>query len=253
MSNRAFGVEIECYSPDGEPDYYGDPGDGVDCTYNLLTRHKFSSWANLCARDDSLYGENGGYGVEVKSPVLQGEEGLEEVTKVLKILSDSGYWVEEDCGLHVHVDAPEFMESNPLVIKAVKAWVRNQHLVNNMVADWRLENDHCEQWTEEDIKELERTISDNSPLHYSLRGAINVGSMSHHGTIEIRQHESTLDPEEVISWIQFCQAFIDEIAGGTLRKMNSEELLLRRLKVERNASRFLSTKARRNKEQRANR
>ncbi len=244
MSNRAFGVEIECYSPDGEDDDFSRSGENV--THELLSSVGFSSWANLTSVDESLYGDGGGYGVEVKSPILVGQEGFEELQKVITLLNNEGYWVEEDCGLHVHLDSPEFINNSRLIIKAVKAWMRNQHLVQNMVAEHRLDNDYCEMWSEEDVEYLQENLLEGR-VNYSLRGAINVGALSRHGTIEIRQHEATLNYTEAESWIKFCQSFIDEVSGGTIRKMDSEELLLRRLKVERNASRFLTTKAARNK------
>ena len=247
MSNRAFGVEIECYSPEGEDDYYGEYGDGVDYAEDFLKKNGFNSWAHLVSEDESLYG---GYGVEIKSPILQGSEGFAEFKDVMNLLSNNNFEVDDYCGLHVHLDAPEFVHNNRLILKAVKAWKRNQHLVNNMVASNRIENGHCPEWDDNSIVYLEENLRNGWGADGTNRGTINVGSLTYHGSIEIRQHEGTLDSDAAIAWIKFCQAFIDTIAGGTVRKLEKEELLLRRLKVEKNASRFLTNKAARNKAQR---
>ena len=243
MSNRAFGVEIECYAPEG--DNYEE--NGVDYSYDLLSRNGFQPWANLVTSDESLSYE--AYGVEIKSPVLVGQEGYDEIYRVMNLLNRNNYDVDSECGFHVHLNAPEVDGNKRLIKKVVKAWMRNQHLVNNMVAEHRLSNDdYCKQWSERDLEHLEEYLRDYEQADGTLRGAINVGCLSYHGTVEIRQHEGTLNPEEAVSWVKFCQAFLDTVTGSTVQRISSEELLLKRLKVEKNASRFLSTKARINKE-----
>jgi hypothetical protein len=74
-------------------------------------------------------------------------------------------------------------------------------------------------------------------------------ALEHHGSIEIRLHEGTMNYEEAESWIKFGQSFIDSVSGRKrpLKPLTDEELLMRRIKVEKNASRFLTTKAERNK------
>ena len=246
MSNRAFGVEIECYAPEGEDETW-DGQNGVDYTCSVLEDNGFTNWANLVSPDESLYH---GYGAEVKSPPLVGTEGFNEIVSVVKLLNDRDYWIDRSCGLHVHLNAPDFVGNPRLIKKAVKAWMRNQHLINNMVSESRIANSNCEIWDEGDLSELEEMLDEYGNADGTLRGAINVGSLENHETIEIRQHEGTLDPEEIISWIKFCLAFIDAIPGTTIQKISDEELFLKRLKVERNASRFLTTKARTNKRRR---
>jgi len=242
VSNRAFGVEIECYCPNPDLDYYGDYCDGVSAACDILPY----DWANLTTSDDSL--DHGG--VEVTSPVLVGQTGFDELKSVVKLLNANEYFVDSDCGLHVHLDAPEFINNPDLIKKTVKSWMKNQELIHNMVSDSRIDNVYCLPWLDEDFAHLERNLDEYYGLDETLRGAINFGSLSHHGTIEIRQHEGTLNYEEIESWIKFCQAFIDSMTGKEVRKISTEELLLKRLKVERNASRFLTTKARLNKQRR---
>lgn len=246
MSNRAFGVEIECYAPTGEYDVYGERSDGVSYTIDILYNAGFGDWAGLVAHDESLFD----LGTEVKSPVLFGKPGFAELKKVVDLLNANRYYTDNDCGLHVHLNAPEFIDNPKLIIKTAKSWMKNQELINNMVDDTRIGNNHCEPWEESDLEELQRFVDEELGLDGTLRGAINFGSLPYHETVEIRQHEGTLNYEEIESWVKFCQAFIDSMAGKEVRKISTEELLLKRLKVERNASRFLTTKARLNKQRR---
>jgi putative amidoligase enzyme len=248
VSNRAFGVEMECYCPSNlcDIDVYGDRSDGVGFTTDILYENGFSHWGSLCSFDESLDES----GVEVKSPVLFGQPGFDELKQVVTLLNSNNFYVENDCGLHVHLDAPEFVEDTKLAIKTAKSWMKNQSLINNMVADHRIGGSYCEAWYEAELEELEEYVENDWGLDGTLRGAINFGSLTYHGTVEIRQHEGTLNYEEIESWIKFCQAFIDSMVGKEVRAISTEELFLRRLKVERNASRFLTTKARLNKQRR---
>lgn len=248
MSNRAFGVEIECYAPVGCDDEYEGACNGVDFSYELLVDHGYHSWANLVSADDSLYD---GYGAEIKSPILVGEPGFTELRNVMGLLRSNDYYVDDSCGLHVHLNCPEWENNPKLIIKTVRSWMKNQELISNMVDPSRHNNDYCPVWYEDDFNSLKEDIEKNwFYIGDTLRGSINVGALSAHGSIEIRQHEGTLNYEDASSWIKFCQAFIDSMTGKEVRAISTEELLLKRLKVERNASRFISNKVRSNKARR---
>lgn len=253
MSNRAFGVEIECYLPE---DMYRhvcncdfcseeyDDVDAVDSADNFLADNNFHSWVGLTTHDDSL--DSADYGVEIKSPILVGLEGFAELEKVFAALNRAGFWVDQSCGMHVHHDARDFVEDFELQKRLVESWMENQNLIDNMVAPWRVGNGHCESWDDYDFHDFVNQ-SGSGP-----RGSLNMQNLHYRDidTIEIRQHEGTLNYEEAESWIKFGQSFLDSIAGrkSPLPKMTDEELLLKRIKVAKNASRFLTTKARLNKE-----
>jgi hypothetical protein len=264
MSNRAFGIEIECYAPDHiSTDEYDDGMVVEDCdcsycesnrnsssnendVYSLLRNAGFSSWANLTTGDSSLTSSYSG--IEIKSPILQGEDGFSELKKVFDLLNAERFWIDSTCGMHIHHDAPEYRENFDMTMRLVQSWFENQELIHNMVADYRLENDYCPPWLDGDIDWINTEKSFDS----CDRNSLNVTSLHHHGTIEIRLHEGTMDYEEAESWIKFGQSFIDSVSGRKkpLKPLTNEELLLRRIKVEKNASRFLTTKAQRNKRDR---
>lgn len=289
MSNRAFGVEIECYAPQpifiqrttmaaraslASLDY---PGPGCDCEFcveyrargereaseqingdtpqmleieypgpnhvkTLLRENGFAEWANLTTGDSSL---TSGPGVEIKSPILTGKNGFDELNRMFNFLNEQGFWVDECCGMHVHHDAPEYYDDFRLTMRLVKSWKENQHLIANMVDSERLDNEYCPEWTDDEIQYHE----DEGHFRNAERNSLNVASLRRHQSIEIRLHEGTMNYEEAESWIKFGQSFIDSVSGRRrpLKPLTNEELLMRRIKVEKNAARFLTTKAERNK------
>jgi gamma-glutamyl:cysteine ligase YbdK (ATP-grasp superfamily) len=47
--------------------------------------------------------------------------------------------------------------------------------------------------------------------------SLNVSCFSQYGTVEVRQHEATLDAEEIMSWIAYGQAIIDAALNASDR------------------------------------
>lgn len=259
MSNRAFGVEIECYTPDLSEVECNcgrlDCPDGIYCegyeanpytyTEDIFAQNGMDNWGEVT--DDGSLEYNG---VEIRTPILQGAQGFKELKRAFEILNANGYTVNADCGMHVHHNAPEFKKDPEMTIRLLESWADNQKLINNMVASWRIDNDYCYEVTHDAVEDIAEFIRERGYFDAWDRIALSVNSLDYHGTIEIRQHEGTLNYEEAESWIKFGQSFLDSIAGRKrkLAEMSDEELLLKRLKVTKNASRFLATKARHRKQ-----
>ena len=239
MSNRTFGVEIECYKP-GE----------IDEVEQFFIDHNLRSWADMVGYDDSLSTdyENG---VEIRTPVLRGAAGFAELKHVFGLLNENDFWVDETCGMHVHHGASEFVRDYDLRIKFAKSWCANEHLILNMVAPYRINNGYCDAWVNGSWgNKLEEYLEDvYEDVYEDDRGAFTFHSLDYHETIEIRLHEGTMNYSECESWILFGQKLIDGVVGrkNAMREITDEELLLKRLKVQKNASRFISRKVARNK------
>ena len=232
MSNRAFGVEIECYAPEPNSMYRVE---------SFLIRNGFPQWANLVGNDESL--DVGG--VEIRSPILQGDEGFQELENIFKLLGNNGFWVDDYCGMHVHHDAPEFIGDHDMQIQLIKSWYDNQDHIRLMVSSDRWDNTYCPVWTEEDIEDF----LDINSGRWGERFNLNVESLEHHGSIELRFHEGTLDYPEAEAWIKFGQNFIDSVSNRKtpIPKMTDEELLMRRLRIAEKTRTKLTEKINRNK------
>lgn len=105
--NRNFGVEIEAYGISRATLAKELRREGINVAvegYNHDTREHWK-----LVTDGSLRGENT---FELVSPILKGEEGLEELKKVCKVLKAKGAKVNKTCGLHIHFDATDYNLDN---------------------------------------------------------------------------------------------------------------------------------------------
>lgn len=83
-SVRKYGVEIECYAPDGE-----DLEKVMGQTDGLVYKH------------DGSLNHNG---VEIITPPISGDEGEKLVEGLSALLIDNNFYVDRTCGYHLHID-----------------------------------------------------------------------------------------------------------------------------------------------------
>jgi hypothetical protein len=268
LSQRRFGVEIECGHPDGPS--------GV---LNELTKNKLKP---LSVGAD-------GSGVEVRSPVLKGVPGLKKLEEIYQCLREYGCYVTNSDGAHVHHEALDFRETveekivleeavkksyramgytareiNRLfppgrtrtVIKPlfkpslvlIKSFNNNEKILDTFVAKRRRgpAARHCSKvWKSDTIKQYEK----DQKYPGVPRGALNLNSVlrSSKGTIEIRMHEGTLDFEEIEAWIRLGQALIEYAVKNEepLEKCKNGRDLLEKLGIDEDYTERLVAKAKR--------
>jgi len=115
-----FGVEIECMIPNRTRIPVGNYHNP-----RLLNGDFPEGW--MSSKDSSIAQYVGYKGVEFISPILKGEDGLNQVMSVLDKLNELGAKVNRTCGFHVHVGAKSV--AGPLA-DDVAGWVNNLiHLV----------------------------------------------------------------------------------------------------------------------------
>lgn len=269
MRDRAFGVEIECgYNGNGGnrhecncsecgyyDEYYDEPR-GVTEAINLLYDNGLRDWANGDIHED-------GSGVEIPSPVLRGQKGLNELQRVMALLKANSFYVGSEDGLHVHHDAPEFMDDPDLLVGLVEAWNDNQEVISTFVAPSRRRNHWaCPTWTSTQVTYLKETVErtkrgepgvdewgyaqpagPRAAFRTGPRGALNLHSLLEHGSIEIRQHEGTLEFDEAYAWIHFGQAFLDSVLKKRVIRCSSSAQLLNTIGVSQKSKETLLVKA----------
>lgn len=235
MNNRKFGVEIECGLKDVDERTY-------ESTYSY--GYSYPDPEGTARRILTDAGFKCGYGkgqfdigrdgtdIEVRTPPLQGIEGLRTLYVVMTTLSKNGGYVTRSDGMHVHHDAPEFVgekgEENR--VKILRSWEDNEHLIEKFVEPWRRGYDCCPK-----VKKptLNGYYNDYYDYYDGERAAMNLLALEEHGTIEIRLHQGTLDPNEAIAWIKFGQYFIDTVLRRKthLTESKSCDDLLNRLRA----------------------
>lgn len=232
--NRNFGIEIEAYN----------------CTRERLARELTAAGINVqvegynhtdhtdhwkLVTDSSLSGNNT---FELVSPILHGEQGLEELEKVCWVLDLCNAKVNDTCGLHVHMDAAEFDLTTWKNL--ILTYKRLEGVIDNFMPHSRRNNHYCKALTsitENSIKHA-RNIGDlRAAFFHNRYHKVNLEAYARHRTVEFRQHGGSTNFTKMSAWIHFLSKMITFAkqgqvnAGTTLQNIpfltESEKLYLK--------------------------
>lgn len=145
-------------------------------------------------------------GAELVSPVLKyNQESFDEVKKALAILRHYDAYINETCGLHVHVDARFLQKWNEEKREKFLQYIIDEYGSIEPELDKKMDSSR-----REDNNEFCASMI-GQPLR-RVRGSryykLNVCAFIKHGTIEFRHHHGSLKDDEVIDWIKFCVNFM---------------------------------------------
>jgi len=243
MKDREFGVELE-FDSNG----LGNSGVG-----DLLWENGFrEEWIGT---KNHRYGENtyskigwDGSEFEIKTPILKGTKGFNDLKTVVNLLGEEGCYTTEEDGLHVHHNAPEFIGNKPLIVKLLRSWKNNeQHIAEFIDQDrvsWSMDYDGpCPSFSNATVDEYE---SSNRVLFGSWeRFNLNVNALTKHGSVEFRFHEGSLIWDEIESWIRFGQYFLNGVVArkNPIAPVDSPVVLMNRLKTNKKTKVMLARKA----------
>lgn len=194
LSQRRFGVEIEC----GHPLGYSH----VHTLLNSLGIKPLSVGVDAS-------------GVEVRSPILKGASGFEWLERCMTAIREDGGYVQQIDGMHVHHEGvPGYRllarrPNNIACLRLIHSWKNNAKFIDKFVAERRVGRSTCNKvW---DVAAHVKNAEDhgNYPGKYA---DLNINALKIKGTIEIRLHEGTLDPAEAEAWIRLCQSLLDTAA-----------------------------------------
>lgn len=211
---RKFGVELECVGNNvtrteavaaltaaGIPAYIAGYGHYTSDQWKVTT-------------DGSIMGMNG---MEVVSPILEGDEGLRQVQVVCDTLTRIGCTVNRSTGLHVHVDARDLEDEH--VKNVVRMYVKYESCYDSIMPVSRREsnNTYCASVTARlggSVDAAFRAIKSARGVE-GLRRAfgtrymkVNLDSLLRHRTVEFRQHSGSLDGQKVVCWVKLVTALV---------------------------------------------
>lgn len=202
-AGRTYGIEIECYHPNNyrirEEVAEKLTQIGIPCRFRGYTHEVTDEWKVVT--DSSI---RGGVGLEVVSPPLRGEAGMETLEKVLKVLRDSGCKVNRSTGLHVHQYAKDLTSNQ--IQNCFNFYRDNEDLIDRMLAPSRRGNNNT--YCRSLIIESER-----GSLPRVRYTKLNYQSYIKYGTLEFRQHQGTLSYTKIKKWVEFTKAVIEETAS----------------------------------------
>jgi len=200
-TGRRFGVEIE---------FCGSSANVIRCLREHGIRASSEGYSHRTPIGEwklSVDGSVNPGGNELISPILQGEDGFDQIRKVCAALKDAGAYVNETCGFHVHHDMRGAMIEE--IRRVVRWYFANQETMAGFTAQNRRANHYCRFIDSTYLNEI-AVMVDTSRLHYIDRYYnLNVNCFPRDGSIEFRQHQGTINPLKMINWIRFGQAIID--------------------------------------------
>lgn len=239
MKDRAFGVEVECGVGGNSPSSLIRLWDGL----RAIERQ-----GKLSREWRENFGHDGTY-VELRSPILEGRSGFAELRRALKAISKCGGYVTRSDGMHVHHNAPDYLETPEKVIQLVRTWRNNRGLISAFVDPRRVNAYACIGWSSSYLTRLEGLVKADPTRVWDTpeRNDLNLRSLRRHGSIEIRLHEGCLDPDRAEAWVRFGQSFLNKVMEtDSPFRVDKHEDLLRKIKVSEAARRRLLERAREN-------
>ena len=203
--SRKFGVELEMKGISRDKAVRVLRAIGINVQNEGYNHTRRDHWKIV--PDGSVHG-----GFEVVSPVLQGEEGLEQLRAVTTALKDAGGKVDRQCGFHVHFDAADLRVDH--IRAVVNRYAAHEARIDSFMPQSRRANNNTYCRGLADIVSR-RNFREAATLG-ALAGAqggryfkVNLQSYQVHGTIEFRQHSGTLEAPKAVNWVRFLAAFIE--------------------------------------------
>lgn len=127
------------------------------------------------------------------------------------------------CGLHVHHDVQDLTAGG--IYRLVSQWHDAQSITSGLVAPSRRGvNTYCSALNADDVhyaRQWADGYGHESRVPYRNGGprldrfkSLNITSYGLYGTVEIRQHQGTLNAAKALAWVSFGQAMIARAKQG---------------------------------------
>lgn len=214
LPDYTFGVEIECMGGSNSRSAVRRALADAGFVVHPSEYSAYDSQTWIVGTDGSLAGTNG---MEIKSPILRGADGLKTIRRVTKVLNSLGVTVNRSCGLHVHVGITNAAQKfkNEEVYTILRRYNDHKEQIDLLLARSRRAdaNEFCGP-IDDVVGRLELEISDrqwrNAQIdpddlagegdHYDC---VSLEALGKYGTIEFRQHHGTTNGTKITNWIIF--------------------------------------------------
>lgn len=257
-SDRTFGFEAEFFGITPTQATQALAQVGIDAPYVGYTHDGVTTWKIVTDQSVNGRGTGLGRGIELVSPILRGEEGLELADKALNALLSAGGKTDKTCGLHVHIGYDGL--TGKQVVRALDYYAANQEWVNALIAKSRWRNIFCQpldSYTRSSrcVRTLENAENESDTQdakqwlgQFDRYHAVNLHAFQKYGTLEFRQHQGTLSGEKLTSWVRFLLALTEKAVvtdDAATADAGSLENLLNALPLHSQTRDFLTARAER--------
>ena len=205
-NEMTFGIEIETVAPDSAV-----RNDGLrigSYKHGIQVPYLPAGWT--AEQDGSINNSNGGHKCEIVSPILRGEEGINQVIEVLKTLEAKGHHVNASCGIHVHVGWKRNQPAEALArLVTIVAYVE-KGLYAITGSKSRERGMYCGGIRKLGQAQAKPTI-DRERYH-----ALNLTNLARgtKETVEFRVFSGSLNPTKAVGWIQVCLGLVERALNG---------------------------------------
>lgn len=196
------GVEIECYYPSEKEcrescdhdndECYADFCPNEDQAHSIVRKALVKAGVTRASvKSDGSLDDEAGVGVEV-TLLLNTKDGFGQLEKVCNILNDLNCFVNNKCGLHVHLDARNMSDSYAKLVS--KRLGRALPVLKWIVHPSRQNNHYCKMM----VGPFNKNRNDR-------RYAINPQAYFKHGTLEVRLHGGSTNAGKIKNWIELLR------------------------------------------------
>lgn len=225
---RKFGIELEFEISQTRRDTYGyeyeEPMDAQEVVNALraggLNIRDYEGYGHSVIDQWKIVGDSSvECGWELVSPPMFLDEARDQIRTATRVLSELGAEPSAQCGLHVHHEVRDF--SLDQIKQLVRDWASVQTVTDTLVDEHRTGYcQWCEPYEDATIAQVEQTRNAHE-LEYNVSRyhSLNVSCLPRYGTVEVRQHEATLDAEKIIAWVEYGQAVIGASITGNVESM----------------------------------
>lgn len=225
VTDRRFGVEMECIT--NVEEFIAAAGrKGIRVQRRGYSHETPSPNTWMLTPDGSLAYSGGRAGfstIEVVSPILQGEAGMQALKLICEAHAEVGTMVNRTCGLHVHHDATSLTVDQAK--RVAHSYHNVQEIINSLVAPSRRGgNTYCNPFSVSDLRVVDTALTIGQMVNGIGRYKhVNIGhAYAAHKTIEFRQHQGSVDFQKISAWIRLGQAlFVHAVNGQTLQATRS--------------------------------
>lgn len=212
MTNRTFGVEIECIGITAAMACEAIRAAGLVCEIEGYNHNTRNHWKIVT--DGSVRDNRGNPGIEVVSPILRGTAGMTALKTVADALNAAGATANKTCGLHVHVGASDLNIDEIKMI--VKRYAEHESVIDSfMPVSRRADNNTYLKgmgyWMNTYASQLAGCTNTAAVLGRSWDRyfKVNLAAYVRQNTIEFRQHSGTVSSAKIENWVLFVLNFVE--------------------------------------------
>ena len=172
----------------------------------------------MAARDGSISNTSGrGIGHEIISPILYGQEGINNMKKVVKALSRAGAKVNRSCGVHVHLGLNHYSrvrrfsaaKKNRMLHRIADLYAYFADGIDTLVPASRRNgsNHYCRRVQNNQAKFNVHEDYETRSFNFG-RGVFNTLNYATNGTVEFRQHGGSLNGTKLENWAKLMSKIV---------------------------------------------